>query len=69
MEPEEDEQVQNHRIPSDNKEETKQGGKPRVPLQERHIDAVTGQFVHSSRIATSATPKVLSECLDTFKKK
>ena len=67
MEPEEDEHVQKCNIVPD-KEQIKPTISKRIPLQERSIEAVSGQFSHMNKISTSAAPKVVSQKSDTATK-
>ena len=67
MEPEEDEHVHKcHVLPQ--KEQIKLAGSNRIPLQERPIEAVSGQFSHMNKIATSFTPKVVPQRSETVTK-
>ena len=67
LEPEEDEHVQKCHILTD-KEQIKPVSKNRIPLQERTIEAVSGQFFHMNKIATSVTQKVVSQRSDAVTK-
>ena len=67
MEPEEDEHIQKCHILPD-KEQIKPASSNRNPLQERPIEAVSGQFSHMNKIATPFTSKVVSQRSETVTK-